>query len=282
MNRKFSFLVTLGLCAFYPGSAQESRDEESPFSETFQTSILGQLEKEKERAHQMLDSVRRASGTGVTFDQNDVSIAYRIKRLERDIPLEYNAKVKDYLDRYKSSNYKPYIEKLLGLSEYYFPIYDEIFSQQGIPKEVRYMSVIESSLDPHTVSRSGAVGPWQFMYGTAKAYDLSIDSYYDERKDVYSATYAVSSYLNEAYGEFDDWLLALASYNCGRGCVRRAIKRSGLHNPNYWQLAPYLPKETQNYIPKYIAMTYILNHAELYGLIPRPHNLQNEHRIVNG
>lgn len=259
---------------------QEIDQEETPFSESFQTSIISQLEKEKERTHQMLDSVSKASAGNVVFTQEDVNVAHRIKRLENIVPLEYNAKVKAYLDVYTSRNYKPYIEKLLGLGEYYFPIYNEIFTQQGIPEEIRYLSVIESSLDPHTVSRAGAVGLWQFIYITAKVYDLSMGGHYDERKDVYSSTYAASSYLNEAYQEFDDWLLALASYNCGRGGVRRAIKRSGLKNPTYWQLSPYLPKETQNYIPKYIAMTYILNHAELYGLRPKPHDLQVEHRTL--
>src|SRR5690606_17831913 len=124
----------------------------------------------------------------------------------------------------------------------------------------------ESSLDPHLVSRSGAVGLWQFMYPTAKIYDLTMDSYVDERKDPYAACYAASRYFMDAYNEFNDWLLALASYNCGRGCVRRAIERSGLQNPDFWQLSPYLPKETQNYIPKFIAMTYALRYADEHGI----------------
>ena len=276
MNRKISFLVTLSFCCGQFSFAQD----DTAFSESFQSSVLTQLEKEKERTYQMLDSTSQASGGAVVFTPEDVTIAQRIKRMENRIPLEYNASVKAYLDRYTSDNYRPYMEKLLGLSEFYFPIYDEIFDQQNIPAEVRYLSVIESSLDPHTVSRAGAVGLWQFIYIAAKGYNLSMDRHYDERKDVYSSTYAASSYLNEAYDEFDDWLLAIASYNCGRGGVRRAIKRSGLRSPTFWQLAPYLPKETQNYIPKFIAMTYVLSHAELYGFQPQSRDLRSEHKTL--
>lgn len=280
MNKKISFLVTIGLgvCGF--GHAQEITVDPSQFTETFQTSVLDQITQDKERTHLMLDSVKQVAGNGVQFTDEDVNIAQRIQRLQKTIPLEYNARVKAYLDKYISRNYKPYMEKLLGLSSYYFPIYDQIFQEQGIPLEARYLSVVESSLDPHTVSTSGAVGPWQFIYGTAKVYNLNMDSYYDERKDVYSSTYAVASYLKEAYDEFNDWVLALASYNCGRGCVRRAIVRSGLRNPSYWELSPFLPKETQNYIPKYIAMTYVLNHAELYGLNPKEHELQAGNKVL--
>ena len=280
MNKKISFLVTIGFCAFKFSCAQEQFLEPTTYAESFQANIIGQLEREKEKTFSMLDSVRQVAGSSVVFSDEDVNIAQRILRIQKTVPLEYNHRVKAYLDKYLSKNYKPYMEKLLGLSEYYFPIYNEIFAEQGIPEEVRYLSVIESSLNPHTVSTSGAVGPWQFIYGTAKVYNLTMDSNYDERKDVYSTTYAVSSYLREAYDEFNDWLLALASYNCGRGCVRRAIVRSGLNSPNYWQLSPFLPKETQNYIPKFIAMTYVLNHANLYGLNPQENDLQSEHKIL--
>src|SRR5690606_39884043 len=103
----------------------------------------------------MLDSVTQLAGGGVVFSEEDVNIAQRIQRIQKTVPLEYNARVKAYLDKYISRNYKPYMEKLLGLSEYYFPIYDQIFAEQGVPDEVKYLSVIESSLNPHTVSTSG-------------------------------------------------------------------------------------------------------------------------------
>jgi len=280
MNKKISFLVTISCIFFHVGTAQEIDVEISPFSESFQNSVIDQFERDKELAILRLDSVKRAAGSSVSFDDHDLLITQRIQKLQKTIPLEYNGQVKAYLAKYLSANYKPYMEKLLGLSQYYFPIYDKIFEQQDIPKEIKFLSVIESSLDPQTVSRSGAVGLWQFMYATAKGYDLTMDGSMDERRDTYSTTYAVCDYLQEAHEEFDDWLLALASYNCGRGGVRRAIKRSGLTNPTYWELAPFLPQETRNYIPKFIAMSYVLNHAEIYGLVPTPNELNEEHKVV--
>ncbi len=280
MNKKISFLVTIGLSVLKLTVAQEISADLHTFSDTFQSQVIDQVEKEREQIHSHLDSVKQKAGGNTEFSAEDVNIAQRINKIQKTIPLEYNDRVKAYLDKYISRNYKPYMEKLLGLSSYYFPIYDRIFAEQGIPEEVKYLSVVESSLNPHTVSTSGAVGPWQFIYGTAKIYNLTMDGNMDERKDVYSTTYAVSTYLKEAHDEFNDWLLALASYNCGRGCVRRAIQRSGLVNPNYWELSPFLPRETQNYIPKFIAMTYVLNHAELYGLVPAQNDLMTDHKVL--
>ena len=274
----FTAAILIGQAAF----AQS--EIEDPLREPMQAAIQHYLQVEKEReieaVRHHLDSVGMASGSQVQFSEDDVSIGHRIHRLQKTVPLEYNDQVKAYLDKYISRNYKPYMEKLLGLSEYYFPIYETVFEEMGIPNEVKYLSVVESSLNPHTLSTAGALGPWQFIYSTAKIYDLSMDGLYDERKDVFSSTYAVSRYLSEAYNEFNDWLLALASYNCGRGCVRRAITRSGMTNPTYWELSPFLPRETRNYIPKYIAMTYALNHAELHGLSPQSTPLQSEYQVV--
>ncbi|MGN5955020.1 LysM peptidoglycan-binding domain-containing protein [Sphingobacterium lactis] len=281
MNKKISFLVTIGLSVFLKlGHAQEVSIEASGFTENVQTTLIGQIERQKESISLQLDSIKTVNGGNIVFTDEDVNIAQRIQRIQKTVPLEYNGRVKAYLDKYISRNYKPYMEKLLGLGDYYFPIYEQIFAEQGIPEEVKYLSVVESSLNPHTLSTSGALGPWQFIYGTAKLYHLSMDGTYDERKDVYSSTYAVTTYLKEAYDEFNDWLLALASYNCGRGCVRRAIQRSGMNNPTYWELSPFLPKETQNYIPKFVAMTYVLNHAELYGLNAQSNNLQMESKVM--
>lgn len=238
------------------------------------------LETERKLLKSKLDSIEQVYGQEGTFTQEDMMIAQRMERVQQTVPLEYNPKVKAYLDKYTSKNYKPYMERLLGLSKYYFPIYESVFRETGIPKEVSYLSVVESSLDPHTHSTSGALGPWQFIYSTAKIFDLTMDGGYDERKDVVSSTYAVSRYLTEAYDEFNDWLLALASYNCGRGCVRRAIQRSGLRAPTFWELSPYLPTQTQNYIPKYVAMTYVLSHADVYGLEATSSVLHTPYKVM--
>lgn len=227
-----------------------------------------------------LDSIRTNIDSKVNVSIEEVGILRRMKSVSNIIPLDYNSKVKTLIDKYTSNNYKPYMNRLHGLSKHYFPVYDKIFEEMGVPLEVRYLSLVESSLNPHLVSTSGAVGPWQFMYATARGYDLDMNTYMDERKDIYSSSYAVAKYLNEAYDQFNDWLLALASYNCGKGCVKRAIQRSGLTNPTFWELSPYLPKETQNYIPKFVAMTYVLSNANYYNIEPLSTELDYETKMV--
>ncbi|MGO1244401.1 MAG: transglycosylase SLT domain-containing protein [Sphingobacterium sp.] len=219
-----------------------------------------------------IDTLKKLSFTAPLRTSQDSVIYSRLRKIQRSVPLAFNEQIKSYIETYSSRNYNPYLAKLDGLSQYYFPIYEQIFREAGVPEEMKYLSVIESSLNPHLVSRAGAVGLWQFMYATAKEYDLTMNNAIDERKDPYAAGVAASRYFKESYAEFGDWLLVLASYNCGKGGVRRAIKRSGLHNPDFWQLSPYLPKETRNYIPKFIAMNYVLKHASEYNIEAIPSN----------
>jgi membrane-bound lytic murein transglycosylase D len=155
---------------------------------------------------------------------------------------------------------------MLGLSSYYLPIFEQAFKEVGVPHEVKYLAIIESALNPHAVSRVGATGPWQFMYATAKGYGLTMNSYIDERKDPFAASYAAASYLKDAFETYQDWFLAIASYNCGQGNVNRAIRRSGLDNPSFWQIKHLLPRETQNYVPAFIAMHHVLSNHEQYGI----------------
>lgn len=232
--------------------------------------LIETVSQQREVIISALDSPGVLSYSDSLYTAEDSLLYNRMRRIQKTIPLALNDKIKTYIDKYISQNYNPYMSKLQGLTQYYFPIYEKIFSEQNMPDEIKYLSVIESSLDPHVVSRSGAVGLWQFMYPTAKFYDLTMDRYVDERKDPYAACYAASRYLQEAYEEFGDWLLALASYNCGRGGVRRAIQRSGLETPDFWRLSPFLPKETQDYIPKFIAMRYVLGYADVYGISAAP------------
>ena len=227
-----------------------------------------------------LDSIKKNSEENAEVSIEDLAILRRMKSVTKTIPLEYNAKVKYYIDKYSSKNYRPYMNRLLGLSKHYFSVYDRVFEELQLPNEIKYLSLVESSLNPHLVSTSGAVGPWQFIYSTARIYDLDMNAHIDERKDIQASTYAVSKYLQESYNQFNDWLLALASYNCGRGCVQRAIKRSGMDNPSYWELSPFLPKETQNYIPKYVAMTYVMNNASYYDIQPVATELDYETKLV--
>lgn len=249
---------------FVGGFLSSAMAQDMPeYREGIQSLVLEAVTQNNEEIVRTIDSLK---GNNAQTTPDEIILFRRLRNIEKTIPLSYNEKVKDYIDKYTSKNYKPYIGKLQGLSDYYFPIYDKILTEMDLPTEIKYISVVESSLDPHCVSTSGAVGPWQFMYGTAKGYDLTMNGFVDERKDPYASSYAASNYFKEAFAEFDDWLLALASYNCGRGAVRRAIQRSGMHKPDFWQLAPFLPQETRNYIPKFIAMTYVLNHLKEYDI----------------
>jgi membrane-bound lytic murein transglycosylase D len=227
-----------------------------------------------------LDSIRKHVDEKVDVSIADAHILRRMKASTKIIPLDYNSQVKYFIDKYISANYKPHMSRMHGLSNHYFKVYDKVFQEMGIPEEIKYLSLVESSLNPHLVSSAGAVGPWQFIYTTARGYDLDMNTHIDERKDIYASTYAVSAYLKESYDQFNDWLLVLASYNCGRGCVKRAIQRSGLNNPTFWELSPFLPKETQNYIPKYVAMTYVLSNASSYGIEPAATELDYETKVV--
>lgn len=264
MKKNYLRVFSLLLCSLVISNAQAQ--EIAVIESEEHTFLTEAITMQKKGIIAGLDSLKRQSEMEMRNMDSDSLIAYRMRNIQGTIPLIYNEKIKYFLEKYISQNYNPYMSKLQGLAQYYFPIFEPILAQNNLPDEVKYLSVVESSLDPHLVSTSGAVGLWQFMFATAKGYNLLMDGQIDERKDPHVASHAASRYFLEAYAEFDDWLLALASYNCGRGAVRRAIQRSGLVNPDYWALSPFLPQETQNYIPKFIAMTYAFKYAKEYGI----------------
>lgn len=220
------------------------------------------------KSKQILNPIRKIDTLSIdhTHDPGSLHIQSLLAKqfLPSRIEVENNPLIQSYIDKFSASNYRYHLSKMLGLSSYYFPIFEKAFIETGVPLEIKYLAIIESSLDPNAVSRMGATGPWQFMHSTAKEQGLTIDSYIDERKDPISASYAAANYLKEAYDYYQDWLLAIASYNCGRGNVNRAIQRSGLSNPSFWDIRNLLPGETQNYIPAFIAMWQVLeNHDNL-------------------
>lgn len=191
----------------------------------------------------------------------------RLDSIRKDVDLSYNTHVQKYIDTYL--NRKEHIGKMLGLSEYYFPIIEKALKEIGLPDELKYITVIESSLNPNAVSRSGAVGPWQFMYTTAKGYGLTMDTYTDERKDPQKASLAAAHYLQDAYKSIGDWLLAIAAYNCGTGAVTRAIAKSG-GVADFWKVRPFLPVQTQNYVPAFIATVYAMNYHKIHEIAVKP------------
>ena len=268
MTKYHFWLIPLGV--FGLQTSLQAQDIAAIESELVELQLVEAASSQRQVIISGLESMRPLSDYDPLYTTEDTILYNRMRSTQQTIPLALNAQVRPYIQRYTSRNYLPYMSKLQGLAAYYFPIYEKILAENNLPDEIKYISVIESSLNPHLVSRAGAVGLWQFMYPTAKVYDLTIDAYMDERKDPYAACYAASRYFMDAYREFNDWLLALASYNCGQGGVRRAIRRSGIENPSFWQVAPYLPKETRDYIPKFIAMSYVLRNAAHYGIGTTP------------
>lgn len=179
----------------------------------------------------------------------------RLDSIQKDIPLSYNEAVQRYIDVY--SGRKEMMGKMLGLSEYYFPIFEKALKAYNVPMELKFLPIIESSMNSHAISRVGATGLWQFMFSTAKGYGLNMDNFVDERKDPIQASYAAAAYFKDAYAELGDWLLAIAAYNCGTGNVNRAIAKA--NSRDFWAIRPFLPQETRNYVPAFIAAIYVMN-----------------------
>lgn len=186
----------------------------------------------------------------------------QLDSITKDVPLDYNEYVQSYIDNY--SRRRDEMAHIVGLTKYYFPIYEKAFREAGIPEEIKYLSIVESELNPNAVSRVGATGPWQFMSATAKLYGLNMDGYVDERRDPIQASYAAAAYLKDAYQQFGDWLLAIASYNCGKSNVIRAIEKAGA--TDFWSIRQYLPVETRGYVPAYIAISYVMRYHKTLGI----------------
>ncbi|TAH38976.1 MAG: LysM peptidoglycan-binding domain-containing protein [Bacteroidetes bacterium] len=205
------------------------------------------------------------SGSEIPVYDNDI-YAKRIQKIQTDIPLTFNAEVKEYLDLYALKR-RSLTQRVMGLSELYFPLFEQILDEQGLPLEFKYLSIVESALNPTAVSRMGATGLWQFMLPTGRMYNLKVNTLIDERRDPVKATYAACEYFKDMYAIYDDWLLVIAAYNCGAGNVNRAIARSG-GKKTFWEISPYLPRETRGYVPAFIAVTYLLNYSAEHNLTP--------------
>ena len=180
--------------------------------------------------------------------------------------IEYNQGLENIIKSFLKNRKKSF-ERLMGTSEYYFPLFEEALAKQNVPLEIKYLAIVESALNPKAVSKMGATGLWQFMYQTGKQYGLKIDSYVDERSDPLRASEAAAQYMTNMYKIFGDWDLVLASYNSGPGNVAKAIRRSG-GQQNYWNIRKNLPKETQGYVPAFLATMYIYEYHKEHGIVP--------------
>ena len=190
----------------------------------------------------------------------------RLKRIPSIIEMPYNEVVQKFIDRY-SGRLRHSVSYMLGASNFYMPIFEEALETYGLPLELKYLPVIESALNPKAVSRVGATGLWQFMLATGKRYGLEVNSLVDERRDPIKASYAAANYLSDLYKVFGDWNLVIAAYNCGPDQINKAIHRSK-GSKDYWQIYPYLPKETRGYVPAVIAANYIMTYYCEHNICP--------------
>lgn len=198
----------------------------------------------------------------------DSVFEYYMSELDARTPFEmaYNPIVKRYLERYLKYG-TARLSRMMAHGQYYFPMFEEHLDKYDMPLEIKYLAVVESALNPKARSYVGATGLWQFMYGTGKLFDLKVNSYVDDRNDPLKSTEAACQYMLKMYDVFEDWNLVLAAYNSGPGNVRKAIRRSG-GKTSYWEIRPFLPRETSAYVPLFIAATYAMEYGHLYGIGP--------------
>lgn len=199
-----------------------------------------------------------------TTDQEYID---RLQRLPTVIEMPYNKIVRAFINMYVERK-KSLVESMLGMSLYYMPIFEQALDKYGMPMELKYLPVIESALNPTAVSRAGATGLWQFMLDTAKGMGLEVNSLVDQRRDPYLASDAAARYLKQLYNSYGDWSLAIAAYNCGPGNVNKALRRAGGGKKDFWEIYPFLPRETRDYIPAFIAANYAMNYYDKHNISP--------------
>ena len=198
---------------------------------------------------------------------SDSIFKYYMAELDARTPFEmtYNPVVKRYIERYlRPGNAR--LSRMMAHGQYYFPMFEEHLAKYNMPLEIKYLAVVESALNPKARSYVGATGLWQFMYGTGKLYGLKVNSYVDDRNDPLKSTEAACQYMLKMYDVFEDWNLVLAAYNSGPGNVRKAIRRSG-GKTSYWEIRPYLPRETSAYVPLFIAASYAMEFGPMHGAV---------------
>lgn len=196
---------------------------------------------------------------------DDKVFSDRLKMMATEIQLPYNDIVRRYISTYTRKG--GVMERVLGIGRYYFPIFEQTLYDYGLPLELKMLPVIESALIPVAKSSASAIGLWQLMLPTAKYYGLEINSFVDERQDPVKSTEAACRFLKDLYRTYKDWTLVIAAYNCGPGNVNKAMKRAGQVG-NYWDIWEYLPRETRNYVPAFIAASYGYTFHRAHDLVP--------------
>src|SRR5690554_1773456 len=211
----------------------------------------------------------------VDFELSSELLKERLRLLDEKsvFNIEHNQAIENTIKSYIKNRKRSY-ERLAALSEYYFPLFEEKLAKYNIPMELKYLAIVESALNPRAVSRMGASGLWQFMLPTGRAFNLDVNSYVDERYDPIKATEAACQYLSSLYNMYEDWDLALAAYNAGPGNVNKAIRRSG-GMKNYWNIRRNLPRETQGYVPAFVATMYIFEYHQEHTIVPKRADIQH-------
>jgi membrane-bound lytic murein transglycosylase D len=271
---RFSVLLTTFFYVFLNANANSVND----------TIILGSDDSE-ERISRDLDSlvnswyVKMAYSNNIDIPEDTIITDYpdsvyinRLSKINSVINLPYNNIIRNHIQVY-TVRQRPQFSAVLGLTDYYFPMIENIFDSYGLPAEFKYLAIIESALNPNAVNRrSGATGLWQFMYSTGRSYGLTINSIVDERKDPVKSTHAAAKFIKDLYGIYHDWVLVIAAYDCGAGNVNKAIRRSG-NKKDYWEIYYRLPRETRGYIPQFIAAVYAISYSVEHNLRPLPMNI---------
>ena len=223
------------------------------------------LEKLKE-TRSLFTLIHETTGDNIEKKVNKELLIDRFEMINQKTPFQiaYNPILEREIAKYLRGD-ATLIRRMLQVSAFYFPLFEQILDENDLPLELKYLAIVESALDPKARSYVGAKGLWQFMYSTGKWFGLEVNNYVDDRSDPLKSTKAAASYLKQLYQIFDNWDLALAAYNSGPGNVSKAIRRSGGYT-NYWNIRPFLPKETADYVPRFYAILYLFEHAKEHGL----------------
>lgn len=241
-------------------------DNNIVYPESFEQNTQKMLEGWYMKNYAATDDRYKREGDRNTDDR---TIRERLAKLPTVIDMPFNSIVRDYIDRYTKRG-REQVTVLLGLSNYYLPIFEQALEEKGLPLELKYLPVIESGLDPNAVSKHGAAGLWQFMIATAHGMGLEVNSLVDERRDPYKSSKMAAQYLKDLYNTYGDWSLAIAAYNCGPSAVNKAIRRAGgdPKRQDFWSIYNYLTPETRGYVPMFIAANYVMNYYPEHNINP--------------
>ncbi|MDD4590517.1 MAG: LysM peptidoglycan-binding domain-containing protein [Parabacteroides sp.] len=274
------YILSLFCCFAIFGFAQNTNTQSSEYTESLYNDVGVMPESLDENIDSLMHSwnVQYFSKKD-NFCHDDIENVYfddsvyveRLQRLPHIIPMPYNSIVRRCIDLYAARK-RNLVRYMVGMADFYFPMIEQVLDKYKLPLELKYLTVVESALNPTALSRVGASGLWQFMLPVGKSYGLEINSLMDERRDPVKATEAACKYFKDMYAIYGDWDLVLASYNCGPGNVNKAIRRSG-GKTDFWQIFPYLPRETRSYVPLFIAANYIMNYYCEHNICPVQTNL---------